>query len=186
MGKLLTMVHCSTMHIRGILRAYDLAVTQDSLSPQCCRGSCRWKVCFAARLPPTRAAKYPAPHIFPGLERMALSCAGSRSSIKTSIEAKGFTDPRDRVFAMLGLSIEYRSSNLEFTADYTKSVCDTYTTFARAFLRASESTKLLSFAGPYKEGSELPSLVPDWRYGSGWRDASQLHSSVDTASGQRT
>jgi len=74
------------------------------------------------------------------------------------------TDPRDKVYALMGLlSPEDRSSLM---VDYTKSVSHVYMEAAEAIVRRDHSLKLLSAVQPSDHslhGSDLPSWVPDWR-----------------------
>ncbi|KAE8446869.1 hypothetical protein EG329_011500 [Mollisiaceae sp. DMI_Dod_QoI] len=86
------------------------------------------------------------------------------------------TDPRDRVFAMLGhYSIRqgHNSELKELKADYKKSVEEVYTDVAaRALIGDVESlitlgavqhTSLPSSAQAWRRQHKLPSWVPDWR-----------------------
>ena len=90
------------------------------------------------------------------------------------------SDPRDMVFAMLGM-LEQIPSRLK--ADYSKSIVEVFTMAARYFMNDSpQNLKFLSYAGTYhyREGlaeasAHWPSWVPMWHAGVidalsyGWR-----------------
>jgi hypothetical protein len=75
-----------------------------------------------------------------------------------SLEA---TDPRDRVFAVLGLSLEADDKGLE--PNYAESAQDVHVRYARHFIQRGSGPGVLF--NSFLSGSsqyELPSWVPDW------------------------
>lgn len=70
------------------------------------------------------------------------------------------TDPRDRIFAILGFSSD--STALNVRPDYEKTCKDVYTEVAEAILtQASNLDILYAVSGP-KNMKAMPSWVPDW------------------------
>ncbi|KAF2629366.1 hypothetical protein BU25DRAFT_409267 [Macroventuria anomochaeta] len=70
------------------------------------------------------------------------------------------TDPRDKVYGLLGLLPTRITSYLK--PDYSKSVEEVYTDLAISLLRScSRLDEVLSWCA-FTEGSTLPSWVPDW------------------------
>ena len=75
------------------------------------------------------------------------------------------TDPRDKVFGLLGL---VEKSKWEITANYEESIETAYLNFARIVMEKKfRSLNILSFAGigyPKPDNKlDLPTWVPDWR-----------------------
>jgi hypothetical protein len=68
-------------------------------------------------------------------------------------------DPRDKVFALLGMNIE--ANELGIAADYKRGVVDVYTDVAHRLLAISGGIHLLCHAYR-RHHTELPSYVPDW------------------------
>jgi hypothetical protein len=74
---------------------------------------------------------------------------------------KGATDPRDKVFALLGISRTYGKFQLE--TDYSKTIEDIYTTTARQLIQRDDiGLRILSCSQPSYSTRALPSWVPDW------------------------
>lgn len=70
------------------------------------------------------------------------------------------TDPRDKVFALLGLARDV--SSLGCKADYSKTVVEVYSNLARSYIQRDSN---LDIVGYVQHGSGLvglPSWVPDW------------------------
>jgi ankyrin repeat protein len=71
------------------------------------------------------------------------------------------TDPRDKVFSHLGLSIEGQNGTLQ--ADYRSPVGEVYTNVAAALIRSRKDLRVLSAVQARRiENKTLPSWVPDW------------------------
>ena len=71
------------------------------------------------------------------------------------------TDPRDKVFSLLGLSIEGQNGILQ--ADYHNPVGEVYTNVATALIRSRKDLRVLSAVQARRiESKTLPSWVPDW------------------------
>jgi hypothetical protein len=74
------------------------------------------------------------------------------------------TDPRDKVYGLLGLSETVRE--VEFDPSYTDPPHEVYTFMTKLFIRQDASLELLLLAGTgWKRGlEELPSWVPDFSF----------------------
>jgi hypothetical protein len=70
------------------------------------------------------------------------------------------TDPRDRLFALLGLAND--GDDEYFRPDYNEQVESVVRRFAMAFVRKGQGMRVLYHAGLPPEPSPLPSWVPDW------------------------
>jgi hypothetical protein len=81
------------------------------------------------------------------------------------------TDPRDKVFAFLGIADQIGGPPV--AVDYTKSVEEVYIATARHLMQASNPVEVLSSV--QKKWSELsmPSWVPDWS--QPWRGGAALN-----------
>jgi len=71
------------------------------------------------------------------------------------------TDPRDKVFALLGIASD--SQVLGLRPDYRKSYEEAYTDVTRAFIQ-NGYIEILSLSESAKQSILLPSWVPDWSY----------------------
>ena len=71
------------------------------------------------------------------------------------------TDPRDKVFALLGIASD--SQVLGLRPDYRKSCEEVYTDVTRAFIQ-NGYIEILSLSESAKQSIVLPSWVPDWSY----------------------
>ncbi len=71
------------------------------------------------------------------------------------------TDPRDKVFALLGLALE--NDRLAILPDYSKSLKEVYTELAVYLLSKDINMLYFNTDSPYHE---LPSWVPDWSWWS--------------------
>ncbi|KAI0814117.1 heterokaryon incompatibility protein-domain-containing protein [Xylaria sp. FL0064] len=83
------------------------------------------------------------------------------------------SDPRDKVFGVLGISSGFGVENQRFAIDYSEDCCSVYTRFAREIIRATRSYDILSYIdhGSIDESEnigfphyipQLPSWAPDW------------------------
>ena len=71
------------------------------------------------------------------------------------------TDPRDRVYALLGLLDE----NYGIVPNYEKSITEVYQDMFVAYMKKQQlylNLKLLATSGIWESAQELPSWVPDW------------------------
>lgn len=69
------------------------------------------------------------------------------------------TDPRDKIFALLGLATQ--KGSLE--ADCSKSVAEVYIEAAWTLTRETQSLEVLTLTSSTHRVEDLPSWVPDWR-----------------------
>lgn len=82
------------------------------------------------------------------------------------------TDPRDRIFALLGLLGSHEHSTLKMKPRYDPNVRQIFASVVNAFLTSTAELdvltarparpRYLSQSEPYKENPLLPSWVPDW------------------------
>jgi len=85
------------------------------------------------------------------------------SSLLWNIWDRASTDPRDKVFAVLGLVGENKDGDSTMEPDYRKSMDQIYREIAREIIiKESRMDILLAASGVYGN-DELPSWVPDWR-----------------------
>lgn len=70
------------------------------------------------------------------------------------------SDPRDRSFALLGISCVTALSDLP--PDYTETVAETYLRAARYFIATGDGAALLNQATTLHRKHNIPSWVPDW------------------------
>ncbi len=75
-------------------------------------------------------------------------------------ESYGATDPRDRVFALLGGCSQ--AKELGLLPDYDKPCADVYTGTATALFRVATTLDLLAACSGPKNCAGLPSWVPNW------------------------
>jgi hypothetical protein len=105
---------------------------------------------------------------------------------------KRATDPRDKVYSLLGLACAYHENVLNL--DYTLTVQETYTRVVEAPVKFWRSTRgnngtlhFLSWVDDVNESHSLPSWVPDWSMGNrsvalqGYRHFSAAGSSAVSA-----
>jgi hypothetical protein len=77
----------------------------------------------------------------------------------------GASDPRDRIYAFLGLPSDLTGMDLEITVDYTKSTADVFTDFAIQYIKQMSGLRILSHIheqGLPGGGGKVPSWVPIW------------------------
>ncbi|KAJ2993565.1 hypothetical protein NUW58_g1804 [Xylaria curta] len=101
---------------------------------------------------------------FPLLALLRLTCVGSTNNHKHGPHHLDSSDPRDKIFALLGLASD-RDDLIDrgVIPDYTKSHREVYTMTTSALLQQGHLS-LLSFVQPQKSSAQrdLPSWVPDW------------------------
>jgi hypothetical protein len=72
------------------------------------------------------------------------------------------TNPRDKVFALLGIAGSKDISSLGCKVDYSISVVEVYTNLAKSYIQRDGNLDILSYV-QYGPGiPDLPSWVPDW------------------------
>ncbi|KAG4441647.1 hypothetical protein IFR05_002854 [Cadophora sp. M221] len=74
----------------------------------------------------------------------------------------GATNPKDRIFALLGMAIDWSRLGIQPDYDHTKTCSDIYTRAARAII-GSGQVDFLSLSQPQGRQPDLPSWVPDFR-----------------------
>ena len=70
------------------------------------------------------------------------------------------TDPRDKIFALLGLA-EPTERSL-FKADYNKSTAQVYIEFVKMVVETGKRLDVLAFCNMHRKTPGLPSWTPDW------------------------
>ncbi|KAF2247117.1 HET-domain-containing protein [Trematosphaeria pertusa] len=99
---------------------------------------------------------------FPLVALLRATCEGSEDIRKYGPHHLKSTDPRDKVFALLGIASDREELlSLGLYPDYTKSFKETYKITMVALLRQGH-VSLLSMCQTPKLIPELPSWVPDW------------------------
>jgi hypothetical protein len=80
------------------------------------------------------------------------------------------TDPRDRVFALLGLPTDLSSHELSFEADYHKSTIEVYQDLAKFSILNLQSLDVLSYVCHANSlpTSDSPSWCPRWDRNASW------------------
>ncbi|KAH7304422.1 heterokaryon incompatibility protein-domain-containing protein [Stachybotrys elegans] len=90
-------------------------------------------------------------------------------------------DPRDKIFALLGLA--HTHNLLDVGPNYNLSVAEVYTRYARAMIIQEQGLSILSSVMTGYQGKDLPSWVPDWRlprrtaylYGFDWPEKADFY-----------
>ena len=74
------------------------------------------------------------------------------------------TDPRDKVFALLGLTQPSHLNGLDVRVDYILEPAEVYTRFARSHVQLTQSPDILSVPRVHRQQGVqgLPVWVPDW------------------------
>jgi Heterokaryon incompatibility protein (HET) len=99
---------------------------------------------------------------FPLAALLRATCVGSINLRRHGPHHLESTDPRDKIFALLGLAADREElEELGVFPDYSKSCKEIYTTTMAALLQQGHIS-LLSFCQSPKRQSDLPSWVPDW------------------------
>jgi hypothetical protein len=80
------------------------------------------------------------------------------------------TDPRDKIFAMLGMATDViqpdRAEGLPIWPNYSKSVAEVFTEFTKSCLDYFDTLDILAAKIWEVDGLKLPSWVPNWGKGS--------------------
>ena len=95
------------------------------------------------------------------LDERQSALAGSLMPLLDRFRTRMATDPRDKVFGLLGVASDAGHSDL--VPDYNKSLVETYAMTAKWLLRRHESLAFLSLV-EIKDKPDLISWVPDFRY----------------------
>lgn len=99
---------------------------------------------------------------FPLAALLRATCVGSINLDRHGPHHLESTDPRDKIFALLGLAADREDlEKLGLFPDYSRSCKETYTT-AMVVLLQQGHMSLLSFCQTPKIQSDLPSWVTDW------------------------
>ncbi|KAJ5063185.1 heterokaryon incompatibility protein-domain-containing protein [Bipolaris maydis] len=93
-------------------------------------------------------------------EKLPLQKLLTQIAFNLGKQAYEATDPRDRIFAILGFSSD--SASLGIRPDYDITCSDLYTKVARAILENSETLEILYAVSGNKHVKAIPSWVPDW------------------------
>jgi hypothetical protein len=87
---------------------------------------------------------------------------GDLRSLLMTFRTRDATDPRDKVYALLGITSD-DSEKLGITVRYDRSVAATYTEAAIAILKSKGDLSILELLKPVTGHTpDLPSWVPDW------------------------
>lgn len=108
---------------------------------------------------------YEGPGSLPNLKSYVGLGQDSLLEVLRACRRKLASDPRDKLFAVLGALPE--ETRMEFRADYSLSVKDVYTEVVDYLLKTTESLDVVCDAihFPVHTGSaDLPSYVPDWSH----------------------
>lgn len=99
---------------------------------------------------------------FPLAALLRLTCVGSKNPRLHGPHNLESTNPRDKIFALLGLATDKEElKRMGVFPDYSKSKEDVYVTAMAALLQQGHYS-LLSLCEASKTPSHLPSWVPDW------------------------
>lgn len=86
------------------------------------------------------------------------------------------SDPRDKVFGLLGLSDLSSSTHPGLEIDYNRTVRDVYIGVFQAIVDITSKLDILCFSAPVAIQTILPSWLPDWStYAHHWLLASTIH-----------
>jgi hypothetical protein len=107
--------------------------------------------------------------------------------VYTSMDSIGATEPRDRIYALLGLAEGQPSRSI--VPNYASSLCEVFTDTAEALLNYGNFDILVLSQFPKSQPldgePELPSWVPDWKGHIQRRYGSYRSDNCHEASGQR-
>ncbi|KAI1736279.1 HET-domain-containing protein [Xylaria scruposa] len=101
---------------------------------------------------------------FPLIALLRLTCVGSPNHQKHGPHHLDSSDPRDKIFALLGLATDRKDLNARgVIPDYTKSCCEVYASTTSAMLQQGHLS-VLSLVQPGRGSTpeNLPSWVPNW------------------------
>jgi hypothetical protein len=72
------------------------------------------------------------------------------------------TDPRDKVFALLGIAGSQDVSSLDCKVDYSMTTLEVYTNLAKSYIQRDRNLDILGYVKSGANIAGLPSWVPDW------------------------
>ena len=99
---------------------------------------------------------------FPLSALLRLTCVGTINQRRHGPHNLDSTDPRDKIFALLGLAFDREDLRKRgIVPDYTKECAEIYTSTMAALLEKGYLS-LLSFCQSQRQLPNLPSWVPDW------------------------
>ncbi|KAK0646934.1 hypothetical protein B0T16DRAFT_493819 [Cercophora newfieldiana] len=96
-----------------------------------------------------------------------MNVAQEMLELLTSSRLRDATNPRDKIYALMGLLGAEVQTYLRLLPDYSLAVANVYTQSARELIRVSGTLDVLGSAGiiaGHVADPELPSWVPDWKY----------------------
>ena len=88
---------------------------------------------------------------------------GNRCSLISLLEENRdacATDPRDKMFALLGISKE--ADEIDLRPDYAEHLNNTYRRFARYFIERGQGSQVIFNAGYDETHEDLPTWIPRW------------------------
>ncbi|RBR26392.1 uncharacterized protein FIESC28_00797 [Fusarium coffeatum] len=95
------------------------------------------------------------------------TCKWAMRDLLEALRPRLATDPRDKVFALLGIS-EIGMDDTKMSVDYSKSVKDVFTEATDAIIKNDTSDlSVIWSARQRNDDDEWPSWVPDWRLETG-------------------
>ena len=96
------------------------------------------------------------------MQRKPNSNASTLLQLLQDSRASEATDPRDKIYGILGLCWDF-SSDSELVPDYNLSVREVYTSVVKAYIEKYNNLDIFGHCGYTGDGLDLPSWVPDWR-----------------------
>ena len=105
------------------------------------------------------------PHEAKTLVTPARMPEGGMSLIETLDRARslGLTEPRDRIYAFLGLPVAQKTLSVSsLRPDYNRSTVEVYQDFAEASIQATSSLHILTYVEHYDSKSVMDSTVGSW------------------------
>jgi hypothetical protein len=122
------------------------------------------------------------------------TCKWGMRSLLERLRPRLASDPRDKVYALVGISDLHGESSegRTLTIDYSQSVAEVYTQVTHAIIKhdATSDTNVIWSARQRNNHPGWPSWVPDWRlktgYGCEWGVGKPLKTASDNPNGRHT